>query len=140
MDGVYIRRTQVQLLGHLVFHLVSLIAVNWSKQRQYGTCLTCMGAATNRSRYFRGRAATDGQNPLLAASNALSAPAVDDDKLSDYVPNSRDISVSRAVSRFTSMWTAKLASANMRRRPELLPWPSFVAGDSLTSPALSCRF
>jgi hypothetical protein len=42
------------------------------------------------------------QNPLLAASNALGAPRSqngDDDKLSDYVPDSRDMSVSRAVSR-----------------------------------------
>lgn len=38
------------------------------------------------------------QNPLLAASNANGRNDVDEDKLSDYVPNSRDISVSRAVS------------------------------------------
>jgi len=39
------------------------------------------------------------QNPLLAASNAATnGNGVDDDKLSDYVPESRDLSVSRAVS------------------------------------------
>lgn len=40
------------------------------------------------------------QNPLLAASNAHGHPnnnGSDDDKLSDYVPGSRDLSVSRAV-------------------------------------------
>ncbi|ORY25274.1 putative chromatin remodelling complex ATPase chain [Naematelia encephala] len=40
-------------------------------------------------------------NPLLAASNAANngnGNGADDDKLSDYVPNSRDISMSRAVS------------------------------------------
>lgn len=42
---------------------------------------------------------TCSQNPLLAASNAANGGASgDDDKLSDYVPGSRDISVSRAVS------------------------------------------
>jgi len=48
----------------------------------------------------------DPQNPLLAASNATNPPHAasasgsnnDDDKLSDYVPDSRDLSVSRAVS------------------------------------------
>ena len=43
---------------------------------------------------------TDIQNPLLAAANANRNPN-DDDTLSDYVPESRDISVSRAV-RFAS--------------------------------------
>lgn len=39
------------------------------------------------------------QNPLLAASSAVNpSNGVDDDKLSDYVPGSRDLSVSRAVS------------------------------------------
>lgn len=37
------------------------------------------------------------QNPLLAAANASSNNA-DDDKLSDYIPDSRDLSMSRAVS------------------------------------------
>ncbi|EIW69137.1 hypothetical protein TREMEDRAFT_68987 [Tremella mesenterica DSM 1558] len=42
-------------------------------------------------------------NPLLAASNVLNPPnANDEDKLSDYVPNSRDISVSRAPSAVAS--------------------------------------
>jgi hypothetical protein len=36
------------------------------------------------------------QNPLLAAANANRNPN-DEDTLSDYVPESRDISVSRAV-------------------------------------------
>ena len=41
------------------------------------------------------------QNPLLAASNAVTnGSGADDDKLSDYVPESRDLSVSRAVSRY----------------------------------------
>ncbi|WWD08624.1 hypothetical protein V865_006737 [Kwoniella europaea PYCC6329] len=42
-------------------------------------------------------------NPLLAASNATPGGAgADDDKLSDYVPNSRDLSVSRAPSAVAS--------------------------------------
>lgn len=43
------------------------------------------------------------QNPLLAAANANRNPPTgstngDEDTLSDYVPDSRDLSVSRAVS------------------------------------------
>jgi len=39
------------------------------------------------------------QNPLLAAANAANnGTGADDDKLSDYVPDSRDLSMSRAVS------------------------------------------
>jgi hypothetical protein len=44
----------------------------------------------------------DPQNPLLAAANANRNPN-DDDTLSDYVPESRDMSVSRAVS-----WSSSL--------------------------------
>lgn len=48
------------------------------------------------------------QNPLLAAANAGRAPPTgsttgEDDTLSDYVPDSRDLSVSRAVSRSVLM-------------------------------------
>lgn len=47
-------------------------------------------------RDFRVRNPANVQNPLLAAANANRNPN-DDDTLSDYVPESRDISVSRAV-------------------------------------------
>lgn len=49
------------------------------------------------SKITRVRDPADVQNPLLAAANANRNPN-DDDTLSDYVPESRDISVSRAVS------------------------------------------
>ncbi|OCF45020.1 transcription activator snf2l1 [Kwoniella heveanensis CBS 569] len=51
------------------------------------------------------RKGRDNMNPLLAASNAANTgngSGVDDDKLSDYVPNSRDLSVSRAPSAVAS--------------------------------------
>lgn len=46
---------------------------------------------------------SDIQNPLLAAANANRNPNGEDDALSDYVPDSRDLSVSRAVSRIGSL-------------------------------------
>ena len=49
-----------------------------------------------RRRDFRVKNPAYVQNPLLAAANANRNPN-DDDTLSDYVPESRDISVSRAV-------------------------------------------
>ncbi|KAI9632312.1 SNF2 family N-terminal domain-containing protein [Dioszegia hungarica] len=56
------------------------------------------------------------QNPLLSASSALKpGNGVEDDKLSDYVPGSRDISVSRAPSAVAS--------------DEVLGGPSGGAGD-----------
>ena len=45
------------------------------------------------------------QNPLLAAANANRNPN-DEDTLSDYVPESRDISVSRAVRHASHIYLA----------------------------------
>ncbi|EAL17685.1 hypothetical protein CNBL2000 [Cryptococcus deneoformans B-3501A] len=59
-------------------------------------------------------------NPLLAASSAANPnnTSVDDDKLSDYVPNSRDLSVSRAPSVIASEDAGHLDTAPQTPEPE----------------------